>query len=581
MTFEQASLLILLGLMLALFCLDRFRIEVISIAGLLGGYVLGLYPAEGVFSGLASPVVITVIEILLIVQVLARAQLFGALADRLLAADPPSFVIIGALSGLTAFISIFMNNIGAYAIALPVALRIADVTAIPRRQLLIPISFSALLGGLVSLIGTPANLLVSDALLRATGRGFHFFDFAYVGFPVAVVGVILIAAIVRRLFPRSGEEDAAPGRAIDRQMIAERRVPHGSPLIGQRLADCRRAFGIQPHALIRGSRFVSAAEGTVIEAGDILLAEGPDVLFDRLSAKGVLMLESHSGAYGSDLIRSEAVVMPQSTLIGSHIQSLDVFRSRGIAIIGLSMRSPRIEGRFDDLTLSIGDILKLEGPKHAIAEALEECECLPLAASHDHTPPLRSFWPLLLFACGVLAAATGLLRPEIALAGVILVMALLNFINLRAAIADLNWPIIIMLAAMIPLGTAVATSGTAEMLAGGLGAVVPIERPGFGVALILFLAMAITPFVNNATVAIVLTPIAFELAAKAGHSANAYLIAVAAGASLDFITPFGHHNNTLTMSIGSYRFTDFLRAGWLLTIVSYSLALALIGWFWI
>jgi len=232
----------------------------------------------------------------------------------------------------------------------------------------------------------------------------------------------------------------------------------------------------------------------------------------------VLMLESHSGAYASDLIRSEAVVMPQSTLIGSRIQSLDVFRSRGIAITGLSMRSPRIEGRFDDLPLSIGDILKLEGPKHAIAEALDECECLPLAASYDHTPPLRSFWPLLLFACGVLATATGLFRPEIALAGVILAMALMNFINLRAAIADLNWPIIIMLAAMIPLGTAVATSGTAEMLTGGLGAVVPLERPGFGVALILFLAMAITPLVNNATVAIVLTPIAFELGGIREHA---------------------------------------------------------------
>ncbi|MDE1996572.1 MAG: anion permease, partial [Rhizobiaceae bacterium] len=562
----------------------RFRIEVISIAGLLAGYLLGLYPAESVFSGFASPIVITVVEILLIVQVLARAQLFGMLGDRLIAADPPPFIVIAALSGLTMFISIFMNNIGAYAIALPVALRIADVTAIPRRQLLIPISFAALLGGLVSLIGTPANLLVSDALFRASGQGFHFFDFAYVGLPVAIIGVLLIAATVLRLFPQADDMDVAapPERIAGRRMIAERRVPHGSPMVGQRLADCQAAFGIKPHALIRNSRFVfGSIEATAIDAGDIVLAEGLDVIFDELSAKGVLVLESHRDIYASDVIRSEAVVMPESTLIGSRIQSLEVFRSRGVAITGLSARSPRIEGRFDDLAISIGDILRLEGPKHAIAEALEECECLPLAAAHDHAPPLRSYWPLVIFACGVLTVAFGLLRPEIAFAGVILAMALLNHINLRSAIADLNWPIIIMLAAMIPLGAAVATTGLAEMLADGLGALVPVDRPLFGVALTLFLGMAITPFVNNATVAIVLSPIGLALAARAGQSANAYLIAVAAGASLDFLTPFGHHNNTLTMSIGSYRFADFLRAGWLLSIVSYVLALVLIDWFWI
>ena len=173
------------------------------------------------------------------------------------------------------------------------------------------------------------------------------------------------------------------------------------------------------------------------------------------------------------------------------------------------------------------------------------------------------------------------MRPDIAFACVVLVLALLNHLNIRQAMADLNWPIIIMLAAMIPIGQAVATTGAAETIAGWLSLVVPIAHPLIGIALILFLAMALTPFVNNATVAIVLSPIALEFARAGQHAPNAYLIAVAAGASLDFLTPFGHHNNTLAMGIGGYRFADFLRAGWPLAVTSYGLALFLLALFWL
>ena len=162
-----------------------------------------------------------------------------------------------------------------------------------------------------------------------------------------------------------------------------------------------------------------------------------------------------------------------------------------------------------------------------------------------------------------------------------LVLALLNHLNIRQAMADLNWPIIIMLAAMIPIGQAVATTGAAETIAGWLSLVVPVSRPLFGIALILFLAMALTPFVNNATVAIVLAPIALEFAKAGSHAPGAYLIAIAVGASLDFLTPFGHHNNTLAMGIGGYRFSDFLRAGWPLAVTSYGLALFLLALFWL
>ncbi|MBB4236845.1 SLC13 family permease [Rhizobium esperanzae] len=580
MSFEQASLLILLLAMLVLFSLDRFRIEVVSIAGLLAGHALGLYPADRIFTGFASPVVVTVVEILLIVQVLARARLFDSLAARFAATEPSSFQVISGTSLLAGFISIFMNNIGAFAITLPVALRLGAALAIPRRQFVMPVSFAALLGGLVSLIGTPANLLVSNALGEATGTGFHFFDFAYVGLPVAVAGIMLIALRVQRLFPEPDEAPATISPAT-RRIVVERRIPEASPLVGVRLSDCPARFGIKAHALIRGDNFVfGPLEQSVIAAGDVLLAEGSDAVFAGLAAAQALMADINPHGLRPDFFRVESVVMPESTLVGSRIRSLEIFHSRGVAVTALSMRTPRIEGRFLDLQLSIGDILTLEGPRMAIAEALEESECLPLASAASTEPASLSWRPLALFACGVVASAAGL-RPDVAFAGVVLALALLNHLNIRQAMADLNWPIIIMLAAMIPIGQAVASTGTAETIAGWLSLVVPITQPLFGVALILFLAMALTPFVNNATVAIVLTPVALEFARTGQHAPRAYLIAVAAGASLDFLTPFGHHNNTLAMGIGGYRFSDFLRAGWPLAVTSYGLALFLLALFWL
>ncbi|MFB2604292.1 SLC13 family permease, partial [Rhizobium phaseoli] len=361
MTFEQASLLILLLAMLVLFSFDRIRIELVSIAGLLAGYALGLYPADQIFSGFASPVVITVVEILLIVRVLARARVFDRLAARFAAARPSDFTVISGASSLAGFISIFMNNIGAFAITLPVALQLGTALTIPRRQLVMPLSFAALLGGLVSLIGTPANLLVSDALAKASGAGFRFFDFAYVGLPVAIAGILLIAFRVRRLFPESDEAPATISTGA-RRIVVERRIPDVSPLIGVRLSDCPTRFGIKPHALIRGDKFVfGPLEQSIIASGDMLLAEGADAVFAGLAAAQALMADAHPHGLQPDFTRVEAVVMPESTLVGSRVRSLEVFQSRSVAITALSMRAPRIEGRFLDLQLSIGDILTLEG----------------------------------------------------------------------------------------------------------------------------------------------------------------------------------------------------------------------------
>lgn len=340
MTPEQAALLILLVAMLFLFSLDRLRIEVVAIGGLLAGYVLGLYPSDGIFAGFASPVVITVVEILLVVQVLARTKLFDSLAERFVASGLSHFQVISGVSALSGFISIFMNNIGAFAITLPLALRLSAVMGIPRRQLVMPVSFAALLGGLVSLIGTPANLLVSAALEKATGKGFRFFDFAYVGLPVAILGILLITLIAQRLFSEPDEPTTAPSPPA-RRIVVERSIPEHSPLVGATLAQCPERFAIQPHALIRDRAFVfGPLEQSVIQPGDVLLAQGADSIFANLATSQALVPEAHPHGPQPDFASIEAVVMPESTIVGSRIASLEVFRNRGVTVSALSMRSP-------------------------------------------------------------------------------------------------------------------------------------------------------------------------------------------------------------------------------------------------
>ncbi|KRB54116.1 cation transporter [Rhizobium sp. Root708] len=582
MTFAQASLLVLLIAMLGIFLLDRVRMEIVAIAGLLAGYALGLYPVDEVFAGFSNPVVITVIEILLVVQVLAKTRLLDQLSSRLAGARLSNTAVVAFLSGVTGFISIFINNIGAFSIALPVTLRVSDLTRFPKRQFVMPLSFAALLGGTVSLIGTPANLLVSNALAKHTGSGFRLFDFAYVGLPVAIAGIILTAWLAPRLFPAAEETVDDPLPVPRRRVLAEWHIPATSPLVGANLSDLPDRFQLQPHALIRDDKFVFAArKASVIAERDTLLAEADDIVFDELSAANALRTLRSSGWPEADTTRVEAVVMPESTLVGSRLHSLEVFTSRKVAVVGLAKRSPRVEGRFHDQQLAIGDILILEGRPEAITDALDECECLALASPQPHAAATGSWQPFAIFAAGILAMAVGLLSPVIALSCVVLVMALCNYINIRQAMADLNWPIIIMLAAMIPIGSAVATTGTGEMIATALSTILPVSSPLVGLAVILFLAMVLTPFVNNATVAIILSPIALEFATLGHHRPEAYLIAVAAGASLDFLTPFGHHNNTLAMGVGDYRFADFLRAGGPLTVLSYFSALLLIYVVWL
>lgn len=575
MSFEQAAILILLVGMLIVFALDRFRMELVAVGGLGVGVALGLVGAADAFTGFSNPAFVTVVEILLIVQVLGRSGILDPLARRVTVIASTETGILAVLCLATACLSVFMNNIGALALMLPVVTSVCRVNGLDSRRVLMPVSFAALLGGLCSIIGTPANLIVSNQLAAATGRGFAFFDFAWVGIPAALVGILALLVWPRRVL---GRDPVARGRLPPqslRNVVSEVQVPLGSPLVGLPVAEA----GLTIHAMRRGgANLLHQRSGTAIEPGDVLLVETSLPHLESLLVDAGASLP-HVVADSAGAQRVEAVIMPESTLVGSRIGTLDLLHSRGIGVVAVATQTPRIEGSLADLRLTIGDVLYLIGDQAAIDEAIDEADILPLWPKPEREAAEIRWPPAFAFAGGIALAAFGLAPPELAFGLVVIGLAGLGSLNLRKGLAELDWPILLMLATMIPLGEAVQTTGAATVLAGGLISVLPADSPLILAVAMMGIAIVITPFVNNASTAVVLGPIAIGLATASGVSPELLLIAVALGASVDFLTPIGHHNNTIVMGIAGYRFADFLKAGWPVTVAVMAMATIAL-WIW-
>lgn len=572
MTLAQILLLALLAALLALFAAGRWRMEIVALCGLATAGAAGLVPPDRLFSGFANPAVLTVVEVLLIVRALSRARPVEALAGALKRRLRTKRRALAGLTGLAAALSMVMNNVGALALTLPVARAVARRAALTPRALTIPLAYATLLGGMCTLIGTPANLVVSAALADATGAGFAFLAFAPAGLAAMVAGL----AVILFWTPRILGGDDAWGGVESRRVVLEAVVSPGSALIAQPVS----AVGAEALSLWRGgARLAPLWPRTPLETGDLLLLAGPAEALDAAFAAGRLA-PPPGGAAG----RTEAVVMPGSTVVGSPVGALEFLAAHGarVGAVAPGQEGRRFEGRLADLRLAMGDVLRLDGPTSpGLRAALRERDLAVLAPEADDDAAAGPVWPALAFAVGVVAVAFDLASPPAAFGAVVLALAAGRALDLRAGLAALDWPVILMLAAMIPLGEAAAQGGVAAGAGAALSALAPESGAALAVAAALVVALAVTPFVNNAAAAAALAPVAAALAPVSGAPPEALLLAVAAGASIDFITPFGHHNNTLALGLGGYRFADFLRAGWPVTLVAATAAWAVICAVWL
>ena len=566
MTYAQSATVVLLVALLIIFALDRFRIEIVAVAGLAAGVMFGVIPFGNVFSGFANPAVITVAEILMLVGLISRSSLMDRLAFRLTPFATSELSTVALVCSLGALTSAFMNNIGALALWVPVALSLCRSSGVAPGSVLMPLSFATLLGGTCSLIGTPANLVVSGFQSEAVGKPIGFFDLAWVGVPITVIGLIWLISAAPWLLAGRGLRGTSEDFTLSRLFFTELRVVDGSVLLDLSIAEAEKQLRGTIHSHLRDGRHLFGSRTHhAVRAGDVLLVEADARSISEASKlrKADLSIPEWSEQQDEWV---EAIVLPQSTIIGSTARTIEAFSARGIQIVAMATRLQRIEGRLADLQVRVGDILLLHGESSAIGQALEDVDCLQLTPG-THLPVSNQGWrALIAFVAAIGLAATNLVPPELAFGAAILFLAVRRDLDLRMAFAELNWPILIMLSAMIPIGDAVASTGLADLIAQQAVASVGSSDSAVLVAAVLATALVITPFVNNVSAAVALAPIAVAVAKTSGVPPEPLLIAVAVGVSLDFLTPFGHHNNTLVMSLGNYRFGDFARVGVLLTI---------------
>ncbi|RIV86204.1 cation transporter [Aurantiacibacter xanthus] len=571
MTFIQWATIAILAAMLVAYASERFRLETVALTGLGTAYVAGVVPAQNIFTGFASPAVITVVEILLLVSALSQSRIMDDIARRIVAGAKGEMAILAMLCAMGAAGSIFMNNIGALALLFPVALSVCAKLDIPSSRVLMPLSFATLLGGMCSLTGTPANLVVNEWKVLETGSGFGYLELALIGGPVALIGLGWVILSAPRFF---GSNEAATHSRIEigpSEFLAEMLVPEDSSLTGLHLPEAEQRTELRIHGVMRhGVHVFARRDNIILVAGDTLLLEGDLARLEDLRDQGSL---ANPAGLARHAERIEAVVMPDSLLLGSRLGDILMFAENSVRVAALASRRHRIEGSFGDLQIGLGDVLLLAGERGALQQTIADCGLLPLSRQRPPRLNARAAPGVITFIAGVLLSAFNIVPPEIAFGAVVIALIMTRSLNLRTALQDLNWPIVILLACMIPLGQAVQDTGTARVIANALADYIPLGEPMAVVALVLGLAVVVTPFIDNVSTAAVLSPIAAGIATRTGVPIEPLLMAVAIGASLDFMTPFGHHNNAMVMGAAGYRFRDFLRFGGPLTIVTFGIAL--------
>lgn len=617
MTSDQITVLLILGMVVGLFLWGKWRHDLVAVSALVACVWSGLVTPEAAFSGFGHPAVITVACMLIMSKALQVSGAVEVLARYAIPAKAGQVVSLAALMGVGALLSGFMNNVGAMALLMPIALKLATRLSIPPGRMLMPLAFGTILGGMTTLIGTPPNLIVAGFRAdMAHGRGaFEMFDFAAIGVPVAVLGVLFIALVGWRFVPKRQSEGLAGFDTA--AYLTEARVLEGGASDGKALAEVEKVIenvGAQVVGLVRNDMRISAPNPyRTLRAGDILVIEtNADTLSTLLSTLGMKLEESVRPADeeaeeqndkedasekantknkekdgqkprsdAAEVVLVELVVLPGPMLAGRSASDISLRTRYGLNLLAVSRQGNRSVERLRSMRWKPGDILLLQGPPGAIGEFASDTGCVPLAARDLLIPNKRkAIQATLIMLAAVAAAALGLMPAAIAFLAGALFTLLLRALPLRHLYDAIDWPVIILLGALFPLANAMQTTGAADLIARGLMDSVAQGSAVVALALVLLVTMFLSDLMNNAATAAVMCPVAIGSATALGVNADPFLMAVAIGASCAFLTPIGHQNNTMILGPGGFRFGDYWKLGLPLEVlvVAVSLPLLLIVW---
>ncbi len=571
MTAEQLSVLAVLVTALGFFIWGRWRFDLVAMSALLVLTLAGIVPAAEAFAGFGHPAVITVASVLMIGAALKHSGVLEWGARQVSRATRHSSGQVMLLTGLVAVCSAIMNNVAALALLMPVAVRSAEAARRPVSQVLMPLSFASLLGGLTTLMGTPPNIIIASYRAETAGEPFSVFDFSPVGLGVALVGIIFISIAGWRLIPRRRQTEAGSEGLFEiSDYVTEARLPENSPLVGQTLGEIARRASIDLRvvALVRRGRRTLAPElSAQLQAGDVLVLEGDPKALQAVATDGALEIMNGEGVIrnalqSENLALVEAVISPSSTLEDRPASRARFRRLHGAQLLAVSRQGRPLWRGLRDIRLRVGDVLLLYGHKDTLPEVLANLGCLPLAERDLLAAVQRpSLIPIGLFATGIAAASLGLVPVDVAFATTAVVLVILNYLPVRDVYSSVDWPVIVLVAALLPVGQAFETTGGTDVLArfvaDALGGLSPLPL----IAILIATSMMVSDVINNAAAAIVMAPLAVTVATDLGVPTDSLLMAVAVGCSSTFLTPIGHQSNTLVMGPGGYRFGDYWRLG--------------------
>ncbi len=590
---DQALVFAVLGGAMVLFVWGRWRYDVVALFALLIVAVAGVVPAEQAFAGFGHAAVVTVAAVLVVSRGLERAGVVDALARALARAGTSPTAQVATLTLVVAVCSGFMNNVGALALLMPVAIWMSRQAGRSPSLLLMPLAFGSLLGGTMTLIGTPPNIIIAAFRQEATGSAFGMFDFLPVGGGITLAGLVFIALLGWRLTARRDDASSPQHLFEVGGYMAEVRVPPASQYSERTLHDLLAAVEKEADVVVlghaRGEKWTPAPSTFhVLRPGDVLTLEADADSLRALLEVGGLELTANGAVHPEDLAHPpeelqlmEAVVAPSSPLVGRTTSSLDLRERFGVNVLGVARQGHQLRRRLGQLQLEVGDILLLQGGEAGLRPALASLGLLPLEARGvTLTRRRRIATALTIFGAALALVGAGVLSPALALTAAAGAMVLLRLLSLADAYDSIDWGVVVLLGAMIPIGQALESTGGAASIAHHLLELGRGSSPAVTLSLLMGATMLLTNLINNAAAAVLMGPIAISVAYGSSSSVDPFLMGVAVGASCAFLTPIGHQSNTLVMAPGGYRFGDYWRMGLPLSLLVMALGVPLILWAW-
>ncbi len=580
---------IVLLLAIVLFVWGRFRHDIVAIMALLAMVFMGLVPAEEAFAGFGHPAVITVAVVLVIGKALEHSGLIDLLGKWVSRVGQNLTLQVATLCFLVALASAFMNNVGALAILMPVALSIAKKNKTAPSNLLMPIAFASLLGGMITLIGTPPNIIIASLRASEVGEPFGMFDFSAVGIALSVVGILFISLVGWRLLPsRMGQRSLSDSFRI-KDYITELRVSKQSKAIGYSIIELmqRLKLDVQILGIVRNNRRMHAPDSAEqIMEEDILILESDTESLRRFVDETRTDLVGDeklttTAAGSQDIVITEAIVMQDSLLIGQSTSGLSLRRKYGINLLAVSRKSKKIYNRLDHIMFQPGDVIMIQGYAQTLSETVITIGCIPLAQrSLKIGFEKRILMTLSIFLTSIALVIAGILPVHISFTLAAVGVVISGVLPLKELYQSIDWPVIVLLGAMLPVGHALETSGGADLIAQQILSLSGVMPVWFIMSLLMAITMLLSGVINNAATVVLMAPIGIGLGHGMNASIDPFLMVIAIGASASFLTPIGHQSNTLVMGPGGYHFGDYFRMGLPMSIITIAVAVPMILYIW-